>query len=214
MSKDSKYIPALRFNILTPLFDPLLRWGMHEFTFKRRLIDEAHILRGYRVLDLGAGTGTLTVLLKQAHPNAEIIGIDGDPAVLSIARAKAAQQNVKITFDEGMAYQLPYENQSFDRVVSSLVFHHLTTEDKQRTLNEVYRILKPSGELLIVDFGEPQNLYARIIATLFGRLERTDDLTRGCLPKMFRRAGFQNVEIVTRFSTMVGTLALYRGRKP
>ncbi len=214
MNKDSKYIPALRFNFLTPLYDFVLGGVMRELTFKRRLIAEAHIAPGFRVLDLGCGTGTLTILLKQTHPDADIVGIDGDSTVLATARAKAAQQNVVLTLDEGMAFQLPYPNQSFDRVVSSLVFHHLTTEDKQRALDESFRILRPTGELIIVDFGEPQNGYARIASSIMDRLERTEDLTQGRLPEMLRRAGFKDVAIVARFLTVVGTLALYRGRKP
>jgi ubiquinone/menaquinone biosynthesis C-methylase UbiE len=68
------------------------------------------------------------------YPNAKIIGIDGDPTVLAIARAKAEQRGACITFDEGMAYQVPYLDGSFERVVSSLMFHHLTTDDKLRVL--------------------------------------------------------------------------------
>ena len=171
MNKSNPFIPALRFRFLTPLYDPLLRWVMRELTFKHRLIQEARIATGFRVLDLGCGTGTLAVLLKQTHPDADITGIDGDPAVLAIARAKAAQQNVTITFDEGMAFQLPYADGTFDRVVSSLVIHHLTTEDKQRTLREAFRVLKLGGELLIVDFGKPHNPLAWLISRVMRRLE-------------------------------------------
>ncbi len=58
MSTSVRYIPAFRFQFLTPLFDPMMRWVMHELDFKRRLIEEAHIRPGFHVLDLGSGTGT------------------------------------------------------------------------------------------------------------------------------------------------------------
>lgn len=213
MSQDTNYIPALRFRFLTPLYDPLLRWGMREETFKNRLIKEARIAPDSRVLDLGCGTGTLTILIKQRQPTAEVVGFDGDPQVLEIARAKAQQQGVNIKLDQGMAYQLPYPNDSFDRVLSSLVLHHLTTLDRERALSEVKRVLKPGGEFWMIDFGKPHNALAFVISLVMRNLERTSDLIEGLLPEQLSRAGFEQVEQSERFMTLFGTIALYRARK-
>lgn len=213
MTQDAKYIPALRFKFLTPLYDPLLRWGMREETFKNRLIKEARIAPDARVLDLGCGTGTLTILIKQRQRTADVVGFDGDPAVLEIARAKAQQQGVNIKLEQGMAYQLPYPNASFDRVLSSLVLHHLTTQDRERALRQVYRVLKPGGEFWIIDFGKPHNALAFLISRVMRNLERTKDLIDGLLPAQLERAGFKEVKVVARFMNLFGTIALYSGRK-
>jgi ubiquinone/menaquinone biosynthesis C-methylase UbiE len=210
--QEPKYIPALSFKVLTPFYDTLFKWTMREELFKRRLIEQAQIRPGQRVLDLGCGTGTLTVMVKQAHPNSEVMGLDGDPQILEIARHKAAQAGASITFDEGMAYQLPYPNASFDRVLSSMVFHHLATQDKAKSLAEIYRVLKPDGELHLADFGVPQGFYAKIISSLMRRFERVDDNINGRIPDMFVRAKF-SVSKTSEFSTLFGTLALLRGWK-
>lgn len=214
MSKTAKYIPALSFDWLTPLYDPLLRWGMREGTFKRRLIHQANIQSGQRVLDLGCGTGTLTILIKQSVPEAEVVGLDGDPKVLEIARSKAAKAGVNLTLDYGMAYQLPYPDGSFDRTLSSLVFHHLVREDKQRTTGEVYRALRPGGEFHIVDFGKPRSLYGNLLSPFMKQLEQASDNVRGLLPVMMRDAGFERVEESAHFTTIFGALSSISACKP
>jgi cyclopropane fatty-acyl-phospholipid synthase-like methyltransferase len=213
MSQTDHYIPALRHKSLTPLYDPLLKWVMRENVFKRRLIAQANLAAGQRVLDLGCGTATLTILVKQAQPGAEVVGGDADPQVLEIGRTKAAKAGVSITLDHAMAQQLPYPDQSFDRVVSSLMLHHLTTENKQRALSEVYRVLKPGGELHIVDFGKPHHPIAALIAVLTQRLEEAYANVQGLLPEMMRRAGFVEVEEPAHFMTLFGPLSMYRARK-
>ena len=142
MATGKKYIPALRFDWLTPVYDPVLRRMMPELALKQRLIAQAQIAAGQRVLDLGAGTGTLTVMIKQTCPGADVVGLDGDPRVLTVARAKAAAAGVAIRFDQGLATALPYDDATFDRILSSLTLHHLTTEEKQRALREAYRQTK------------------------------------------------------------------------
>ena len=115
MSSADRYIPALSFRRLLPLYDPLLKWGIREEIFKRHLIEQAHIQPGMRVLDLGCGTGTLTILIKQLHPDVEVVGVDGDQQILAAARQKAQQAGVQITWDHGLAYDLPYVDAAWDR---------------------------------------------------------------------------------------------------
>src|SRR5215216_7521399 len=91
-----KYKPALSYDWLTPLYDSLIRLTMPETKFKRQLIDQARIEKGQRVLDLGCGTATLTILMKRIQPGAEIVGLDGDPKILKIAKLKAAKARVDI----------------------------------------------------------------------------------------------------------------------
>lgn len=211
--KPDAYIPALSYDWLTPLYDSLIRWTMPEYTFKRHLVEQARIGRGHRILDLGCGTATLTNLIKRTHPDAEVVGLDGDPRILEIARRKAAREGLAIKLDEGMSYQLPYADNSFDRVLSSLFFHHLTRENKDRTLNEVFRILRPGGELHVADFGKPQNALMRVASLPWQAFEgrkTTADNAQGRMPSIFREAGFREVCETARYMTLFGTLSLYR----
>lgn len=128
---------------------------MREDTFKRALLVQAGIASRHRVLDLGCGTATLTTLIARSVPRAEVIGVDIDPQALRIARAKIERAGLDIRLDEARTSALPYADASFDRVVSSLVFHHLTPDEKRQTAAEVLRVLRPAGELHVADWGKP-----------------------------------------------------------
>lgn len=214
--RSDKYQPALGHDLLTPLYDAVVRWTTPETKFKRRLVRQASIGRGHRVLDVGCGTATLTLLVKREHPDAEVTGIDGDPKILRIARAKAERAVSDVTFEQAMAYALPHLDDSFDRVLSSLVFHHLTREDKARTFREVHRVLRAGGELHFADFGKPQNalmLAASLPWRLFDGMNTTRDNVRGDLPALLRDAGFAEVCETARYMTLFGTLSLYQAHK-
>lgn len=212
-----EYIPALGFEWLTGFYDPVIRWTIRESTFKGRLLEQARIEPGHHVLDLGCGTGTLALLIKSHHPRAQVTGLDADRKVLEIARAKASRAGLDIILDRGMSSELPYLENSVDRVVSSLLFHHLTREGKVRTLKEAFRVLRTDGELHVADWGKAQNMWMRM-AFLFVQLldgfENTADNVNGLLPEYFRAAGFEEVEETAQYATIVGTLSLYRARKP
>src|SRR4051812_15298127 len=123
-ARPADYLPAVRFDLLTPLFDVFVRATTRERAFKERLLEQARLDEGLDVLDLGAGSGTLAIWAKERIPGVRIRGLDGDPAIIRQATRKAARADVEIPFVEGMSYELPYEDQSFDRVLSSLFFHH------------------------------------------------------------------------------------------
>jgi ubiquinone/menaquinone biosynthesis C-methylase UbiE len=208
---EKRYIPALSFRLLTPLYDPILKWVMREDVFKRKLVSQARILPGMKVLDLGCGTGTLTVMLKEEYPNTSINGLDGDPQVLEIARQKSG--NLNIQWDQGMAYALPYPDESFDRVVTSLMIHHLATGDKRRAFQEIYRVLKPNGELYVLDFGAPHSGLARLITGYMHSLEEAADNFDGLLSQFILEAGFEPVGELDHFVTVFGPLSLWRAVK-
>ena len=213
----AEYIPALRYHWLTTFYDPLIRWSLRESTFKRHLVKQAGIKKGHRVLDLGCGTGTLALLIKSHHPKADVFGLDADPRVLEVARAKATKARLSIRLDRGMAFELPYSHGSFDRVISSLMFHHLTRENKERTLREAFRVLRPRGELHVADWGEAQNWPMRaafLLVQMLDGFETTADNVSGLLPELFRMAGFMEVEESARYMTIVGILSLYKAQKP
>ena len=213
-TKSKRYIPALSYDWLTPLYDPLVGGLLRDSVFKRRLVEQARITAGQRVLDLGCGTATLTILIKSLHPRAEVIGLDGDAKVLRIARSKARRARVEIALDHGMAFDLPYPDGCLDRALSSLVFHHLTTEDKRRTAREVVRVLRPGGELHVADFGRPHNPLMYLVSLVTRRFEQVGDNIEGRLPGMFRDAGLVDVTETARYATLFGTLVLYKAVKP
>jgi ubiquinone/menaquinone biosynthesis C-methylase UbiE len=210
------YLPALRFPALTRFYDPLIRLTTRESLFKRRLVEQARSAPGQRVLDLGCGTGTLALLVKARQPAADVVGLDADPEMLDQARSKAEQAGVELRLDEGFSTELPYPDSSFDRVLSTLFFHHLDLESKRRSAREIARVLDTGGELHVADWGRPSDplmAAAFLGVRLFDGFENTRENARGALPSIFEQAGLVDAEQTDRLRTPFGTLALYRARR-
>lgn len=213
----SPYISALRFRWLTPLYDAVVRATTRERHFKRELIDQATIHRRHRVLDLACGTGTLSIMIKQRYPEQEVFAIDGDPAILSIAERKARNGGVALHFDQGLSQALPYPDAHFDRLLSSLFFHHLSWDDKQRTAAEIMRVLKPGGELHVADWGMPANSLMRAAFRPVQWLDgysNTQDNAAGKLMPLILQAGFVDVTEHRHLNTLFGTLRLFSATRP
>ncbi|HYH59152.1 MAG TPA: class I SAM-dependent methyltransferase [Thermoleophilaceae bacterium] len=216
-ARPADYVPAARFDFLTPVFDAFVRGTTRERTFKDRLLHQARLDGDLAVLDLGSGTGTLAIWAKQRNPRLRIRGLDGDPAIIARAQRKAAQIGLEIDFDEGYSYALPYPDASFDRVLSSLFFHHLVLRDKERTIREVARVLRPGGELHVGDWGRPRSLPARLGAVAIRRFdgdEPTRDNLAGRLPELFEAGGLTDARERERIAAPFGVIALYSARRP
>jgi len=210
-----RFVPALGHRFLTPLYDPLLRLHFRERELRSRLVDQMRIEPGHHVLDVGSGTGTLVFLIKERCLSADVVGIDPDAQILAIARRKAWRTGAAVRFELGYADRLSYPDSTFDRVVSSLVFHHLAHETKVLALSEAWRVLRPGGELHIADFGRPQSALMRIALTplrLFDGFGATEDNLAGSLPNLIAGAGFSEVMETDR--VLLGVLCLYRAAKP
>ena len=109
------------------------------------VLEAAGIEPGHEVLDVACGTGNATI--PAAKAGARVTGLDFAPALLAIARERSADAMVEIDFVEGDAQELPFEDASFDRVVS--VFGHMFAPDHERTAAEMKRVLRPGGVIAV-----------------------------------------------------------------
>ncbi len=212
-ARHAHFIPAAGLRVLTPLYDQLLRMLGLGSAFRDQTLDSLAPSAGERILDLGVGTGTLAIQLKRRCPGANVVGVDIDEQVLALAERKATAAGVTIELKNRSADDTGEPSDSFDRVVSSLMVHHLPTATKVSAVKEVFRILRPGGKLLLVDFGPPPG----VAGTLLGRLlsnnyfEETGDNFAGRLPRMLEQAGFENVHTLKIYKHLVHFI---EGQKP
>ncbi len=213
----ARYIPALRFDALTRFYDPVVAATTRERTLKRLLVEQVGLRPGQRLLDVGCGTGTLTIQLKQSCPRAEVIGLDGDAKTLAIAHRKADDSGVAVDWREGLSWNLGVPDATLDHVTSSLLLHHLDVEGKMSTLSAMRRALKPGGTLHIADWGRAHDPFMRIAfvgVQLLDGFKTTTDNVHGKLPEYIARAGFEGVRESLRLRTPLGSISLYRASTP
>lgn len=169
-----------------------------------------------RIADIGCGPGNFAVRAAHICRGLEIVGVDGDPEILSIARANAEDAGVTIRFVEGLATAPPLAPGTFDRVVMSLVLHHLGPVDKARALRATHVLLRPGGQLHVVDWGEARSRTARMAflsVQLLDGFANTAPHVRGEVPGYLADAGFEDVVEVHREWTMFGIVSFYRGAR-
>ncbi len=207
------YVPAAGHDRFLRFYDPLTRLLGAE-RVRARLLDAARIQPGEEVLDLGCGTGALALQLLAREPGARVTGLDPDPKALALARQKARAAGLEIVWCEGYAGRAPFPAQSFDRVVSSLMIHHLRSEEKRDAFRDVRRLLRPGGTFHLLDFGPAKGVLERGLTAVFHRDERVADNLGGRLPEWLRAAGFEDVREVESQRTLFGRVSLYSARAP
>ncbi len=206
------YIPAAGHDAFLPGYDLLTRLSgfnrVHD-----RLIAQAELAANHRVLEIGCGTGKLTIRAKRAHPSIEMVGSDPDPLALRRAQRKASRLN-GIRFERGYAQRLPYTDGEFDRVLSSMMLHHLDSDAKAAAATEVFRVLRPGGRLHIVDMGGNMTAHDGLSARLTLRSPLAAGNLGDAIPRVLRSVGFDCAEVDTHVQRFVGRLTYYRATRP
>ncbi|WP_160711772.1 class I SAM-dependent methyltransferase [Chitinophaga solisilvae] len=211
-----KYIPALGYDQLTGYYDLIVRLTMPEKEFRKRLIDAVAPHSGETILEFGAGTGQNLIALQQRNNQIRLTGVDIDPKVNAIAARKIAKHGFRLQLDLYDGATFPYADHSFDKVFSSLVFHQLDSETKHACLQEIYRVLKPGGRLVIGDWGRPASIWMRCafyLVQLVDGFKTTHDNVKGRMPAFISRAGFKDVCESDFINTGIGTFCYYLATK-
>lgn len=209
---EQKFIPALGYDFLSEYYDLTIKLTMPEKKFRRRLIDWVNPLSGESILEFGFGTAQNLILLKERRPEALVQGVDIDPKIKSIAEYKLRKHNLEVPLHLYDGNTLPFADNSFDKVFSSLVFHQLDADTKLRCLKELHRVLKPNGKLIIGDWGGAKSKWMRFLfyaVQLLDGFKTTNDNVNGLLPQFISDAGFKDVEEVDFINTKIGTYSYY-----
>jgi len=216
MVKKREFIPALGYSCLTGWYDLAIKLTMPEKKFRGRLVDELNPGDGETILEFGFGTGQNIILAHQRNNKAVLTGIDIDPTVKAIAEHKLNKLGYDIALCLYDGATFPYANNTFDKVFSSLVFHQLDQATKLACIKEIFRVLKPGGQVVIGDWGKAKNKTARFAFYLVQMLDgfkTTNDNVNGLLPLFIEQSGFQQVTETGFINTKIGTYSYYKGIK-
>jgi ubiquinone/menaquinone biosynthesis C-methylase UbiE len=191
-------------------YDPITQYVLppNETWVRQSLID-AIACKPRRILDLGCGTGSMTLMLKQAFPQAQVIGMDLSPYMLVTADYKASKAKLNIELMQGNAQETDFPAASFDLVTAALLLHETPPTVSKAILRECFRLLKAGGEVVILD-GNQKTL--RLVDWLNDIFEEPyiKDYAAGNVDAWMGAAGFEAV----RTQDVWGLHQVTKGVKP
>jgi ubiquinone/menaquinone biosynthesis C-methylase UbiE len=175
-------------------YDPITQYVLppNETWIRQGLIDAIKV-QPRRILDLGCGTGSTTLMLKQKFPEAEVIGLDLSPYMLVRAEDKAASANLDIHFRHGNAEKTGYPDASFDLVTASLLFHETPPAISLKILQESFRLLTTAGQVAILDGNQKTLRQTEWLNNIFEE-PYINDYGAGSVDAWMGKAGFEAVQ--------------------
>lgn len=162
-----------------------------ERVFRENILRLARLQPGQSILDVGCGTGSLAIAAKRRlGATGQMRGVDASPEMLARARKKAKRAGLEIEFTEAFAQQLPFADAQFDRVLSTVMLHHLPSGARAECAREMRRVLKPGGHMLVVDFGNPAAEGKGVLA----HLHRHGHVNPGDIDNLVKEVGLQVID--------------------
>lgn len=152
--RDRPFLPGMGKTWLLPLYDAFSRVAGVRPVHKR-VAELAGSTPGQTVVDVGCGTGNLSLTVLAVQPNARVTGLDPDGDALRRAARKARRRGNSLTLVRGYADRIPTEDASLDHVVSALALHHIEDDDRIAFADDALRALRPGGQVTVADFGGP-----------------------------------------------------------
>ncbi len=213
------------------LMNDLMSLGIHRL-WKRRAVELAGVRRGQRVLDLAAGTGDLAARFATlAGAEGEVVFSDINASMLRMGRQRMLDRGLagNLGYVQADAQDLPFPDACFDCATIGFGLRNVT--DKDAALRAIFRVLKPGGRLLILEFSKPRSkplslaydLYSFGLLPKIGKLIAKDEESyrylaesirmhpdQETLKTMLQDAGFERCEY---FNLSGGIVAIHRGYK-
>ena len=231
-TKKQPYVNRM-FSIIAKRYDfitAFLSYGMDK-GWKRRLVEMTELYGNEMVLDLACGTGDITFALRRQLNNGRAVGLDITQEMLVIAEEKRREADLqRIYFERSDIMQMPFADESFDRITGGYALRNVP--DIPGALTEIYRVLKPGGKFLSLDFGKPKLgvyrwayfQYLTVVGSLLGLALHGDADTYRYIPESLKLyPGQYEVENMMKKANFIdtghidfmgGIMAINWGRKP
>ena len=215
--EQTSFTPALGRPGLTRAYDLAIRLLTRERTWRGALLQQLAPKEGESILDVGCGTGSFAIMLKRAAPGARVVGLDPDPVVLAIAAAKARTAGVQIEWRQDYANQAADLGVSFDKAVSSLVFHQVPLAGKRAGIAAMFQAVRRGGEVHIADYALQRNTLMRTLFRLTVQLVDGVADTRpnadGMIETILSDLTGEETSVERVIGTPTGAISLFRASR-